>query len=187
MAEIVAKLISEKHHLILHPLAGTKTISSLDPKKQHHHHRHNKSNPLFWYVSNDFFSYHIKAGVRTKSKAVGVYDITAEKGVSLQDVLTFLPGDLSRKFLSQGQVLKVCKHFKEWLKSDGFTFFICKINEENPVNIEDPWSNLMVIEIELDHENDLAARIVSQSSLEQKSIFEKNFHVIIPKRTKLKK
>lgn len=183
MAEIVVKLVSEKHHLVLHPLAGTKTISSLNPKN---HHRHNSGiESMFWHVNNDFFDYNIKAGVKTKSKAIGVYDVAAEQDVSLKDVFEFLPGDLSRKILSQGQILKVCKHFKEWLKPDDYTLFLCKINEETSFDFENPWSNLMVVEIELDHEGDLGARLISKEVIAQKCFLKKEYRIIIPKRTKL--
>lgn len=184
MAEILIKLVSQGHHLVLHPLTGVKTISSLNPVN---HHRHATSlQSMFWYVDKEFFNYNVKAGVKTKSKAVGVYDVNTEEGVTLKEVFESFPGDLSRKVLSQSQITKFCKHFRSWLKFDDFTLFLCKIDESTALNSKDPWSNLMVVEIELDYEDDLAARIISRGAVNQKSLTKKECRIVLPKRTRIK-
>lgn len=168
--EIQVTLVSKEHHLVINPLTGKKVI--------------NNSKQLFWYVDQGFTDYNIKPGIKTKSKAIGVYDVTIGEGVSLKDVFERFPGSLNLKWLSQSQVIKVCKHFRNWLKFDGYTYILCKIREDQSFNPLSPWNNLMVIEIGLDHENDLAVRLVSSKILNNKILQEKTLRLIIPKRTK---
>ncbi len=158
-------LVSSGQHLVINPLVGKKNIS--------------KSNTLFWYVDRDFSQ--TKPGVKTKSKTIGVYDVVVGVNLSLREVFEKLPNSLNRKWLSQSQIVKVCKHFKKWLKSDDCTYFLIKTEEARAINLLDPWKNLMVVEVKLDHENDLSARLVSNMVLDSKFLTEKKLRFILPK------
>jgi hypothetical protein len=170
---IKSHLLSKEHHLLLNPLAGKKII--------------NNSKKLFCYIDRDIEKMSDRVGIKTPAKAIGVYEAEAEVGVSIKDIFEYFPGVLSRKWLSQSQLIKVCKHFKNWLEFDGYTYFLCKIREDISVNPENPWSNLMVLEVQWYHDDDLAVRLISPLILESKCVLAKKYRIILPKRTKEQK
>lgn len=170
---IKVTLLSKEKHLVLNPLMGKKTFLN--------------SKSLFWHLDSEVKTVFDNYSVKTPAKAIGVYEASAQKDVSLKEMFEFFPGVLSRKWLSQSQVLKVCKHFRDWLVFDGYTYFLCKKRENLGVNLENPWQNLVIVEIELDHENDLALRLVSPLILESNCVLAKKYRVILPKRTKEQK
>lgn len=141
--KIKVELASKGHHLVLNTLKGKKNFSKL--KKE------------VFYVDPGLCSYLVKGGVFTRKRAVRVWDVTAiQDGVSLFDVLTSFSGNWERKWLSQSQISKVCKHFKKWLKEDDYgNIFVCKVDEFREFDEDDPLSNLMLVVVFKDHDKEL--------------------------------
>ncbi len=167
MKGIESSLVSEHHHLVLNHLAGKKTIC--------------KSKDIFYFIDSEFYKNPSRVGVHTPKRTIKVWDVKLDKGCQIAEIFNVLPDFWSKKWLSQSQLTKVCKHFRAWLQIDGQpNLFLCKINEFSPVDEAAPWNNLEVVEVCIDHDDDLYVRKVSSTVLFSKRIKEDLFRVIVP-------
>ena len=170
---------SEGPHFILNPLAGKKTIAKSKNDRQ--------LKKQFYYIDPEFNETGMRAGVSTRKRTIKTVDISVEAGFVLADLFKSLPGLTSKKWLSQSQIMKIYKHFRNHLAVDDIpNLFLCKKNESREVDDEDDgvemWKNLQVVEITIDHEDDVYIRITPDSLLYSKSIIAGNFRLFIPVR-----
>lgn len=180
-------LVSGEHHLVLNSLAGKKTIAKSNPivkiNKQKLINKESTNKNPFFFVDDTFYKTDHHAGIHTKKRTIKAVDVSVEAGVSLANLFEVFPGVWSKKWLSQSQIMKIYKHFNNWLSVDDTpNLFLCKKNEFVDVNEEHPWRNLQIVELKVDHENDVSIRIISYSVIRSKRITKDSFRVIIPVR-----
>jgi hypothetical protein len=167
MTGIKISLVSEHHHLVLNHLAGKKTIC--------------KSKNIFYFIDPDFYKDTSRVGIHTPKRTVKVLDVNLDKGQSIAEIFKVLPDFWSKKWLSQSQLTKFCKHFRAWLQVDDQpNLFLCKINEFSLVDEDNPWVNLQVVEVCVDHDDDVYVRKISYNILTSQRIKDDYFRVIIP-------
>jgi len=170
---------SEGPHFILNPLAGKKTIAKSKNDRQ--------LKKQFHYIDKEFSDTNIQAGVFTRKRTIKTVDLSLVAGFSLSDLFKDLPGLTSKKWLSQSQIMKIYKHFRNHLAPDDIpNLFLCKKSESREIDDEDDememWKNLQVVEIIIDHEDDAYIRITPHNLLYSKSIIGGNFRIFIPVR-----
>lgn len=157
-----------EHHFVLNALSGQKTFGQM--KKD------------FWYLDKKLYSYQVKAGVSTRKRTVKICDfIVGEEPISLLNIFESFKGLWGRKWLSQSQVVKICKHFKSELKTDDYgNHFVCKINEFKEINEENPLNDLMFLAIYLDSDGDIRIHKKSPELVAAKRTQGFPFRVILP-------
>jgi len=168
---------SEGPHFIVNHLSGKKTIATSENDKQLKKKFHN--------IDKTFNETNIQAGVVTRKRTIKTVDLSVAAGFSLSDLFKDLPGVTPKKWLSQSQVLKIYKHFRNHLAFDDIpNLFLCKKSESREFYNDDDeikmWKNLQIIEITIDHEDDDYIRITPDSLLYSKSIIDGNFRIFIP-------
>ena len=127
----------------------------------------------------------------TRKRTIKTIDLSVSAGFSLEGLFKDLPGVISKKWLSQSQVLKIYKHFRNHLALDDIpNLFLCKKSESREIDDEDDeseiWKNLQVVEITIDHEDDAYIRITPDNVLYSKSVIDGNFRIFIPVRCEQK-
>lgn len=173
--KISFQVLSEGPHVVLNALTGKKTIANL--KKD------SKIGNSIFYIDSAFGKTDIRAGVNTRKRTIKTVDVLVEADLSLADLFEFFPGLISKKWLSQSQISKVYKHFREhFIDDDVPNLFLSKQNESMEIDADDPWKNLQIIEIIIDHDNDASIRIISQDLIFSKSLVANKYRVFIPVR-----
>jgi len=133
------KCISEEP-LVINRLAGKKTIA--------------KSGDIFFHIASEFLGSNFKAGIGTAKRVIQVYETIPKTEATYMELFESIPGNWNKKWLSQSQITKVAKHFRKWLRTDGYpTHFLGKINEFQSVDEEAPHKNLVVISIMIDNDD----------------------------------
>ena len=157
-----------EHHFALNALSGQKTFGRM--KKD------------FWHLDKATYSYQVKAGVSTRKRTVKTCDfIVDEEPLSLLNIFESFKGSWERKWLSQSQVVKICKHFKSELKTDDYgNHLVCKINEFKEINEENPLNDLMFISVYRDSEGDIRIYKTSIDLIKVKRSKGFPFRVILP-------
>jgi hypothetical protein len=172
MTEEFLKLISQDDHLVLNHLAGKKTII--------------KAKDVFYHIDSEFSKYSFKAGVPTPKRTIQVYESVPGTKPTFVEMFASLDGDWSKKWLSQSQITKVCKHFKHWLRGDSYsTYILCNVNEFSYVDEDAPEKSLVVAVISLDYDGDIRINKLNLCD-EVKRDGDFLTRVIVPKFRKLK-
>jgi hypothetical protein len=90
----------------------------------------------------------------TPETLLACYEIRSmgKQGVNLRN----LPGTWSKKCVTQHQVIKFCLKSKKFLATayDASTIFLCKMDENKPINEIRPYDNLMAVHV-WTHDRDL--------------------------------
>jgi hypothetical protein len=128
----ILRLISGGHKLVLKASDGSCLIAKEFSRSD---------------VVHDLALYGInKPGVATKDTLIMVYEIIRHS--KFMNIFKALPGEWNQKWLTQNQVIDFCRTLAEWLKQDsGSTFFLIKIDENQPVDENKPEYNLAVIRV----------------------------------------
>lgn len=108
-----------------------------------------KSDQVFsHFIDHCFFEQGMtKAGIATPKIKVMVYEII--RPTTFLKVFEELPGSWDEKWLSQHQVVEFCKLFPQALPPvDSFALFLCKKNENQSINQQDPQQNLAIAMVE---------------------------------------
>jgi len=163
---IKLEIVSKEYHLVLNQLTGKKTIA--------------ECKNLFYFPDPEFDKNLGYVGVYTPKRTIKVVDVTLSEGDSIANIFELFSGFWSKKWLSESQVTKVCKHFSNWFVVDQPILFLCKKNEFSDIDEDDPWSNLRVVEVVVDHENDFRIRNIPLNIVLMGKIRESSFRIIIP-------
>lgn len=170
MAEIL-KLVSEEHHLVLNQLAGKKDFI--------------KSKDVFYYVAPYFYNKYLKTEIATPKRTIGVYETIPGAQFTLMEMFGSLPGPWNKKWLSESQITKVCKHFRSWLRSDGYSnYILCNPGEPSFIDEEAPHKSLVVALVTYDGNEMQVHKLDLDDPAIRRGAFK--FRVIVPK-VKIKK
>lgn len=173
--KISFQVLAEGPHVVLNALTGKKTIVGL--KKDH------KIGEKIYYVDGALSKVDKSIGVCTRKRTIKTVDVLVEAGSSLMDLFEFFPGVLSKKWLSQSQISKIYKHFRNHLASDDLpNLFLAKKSESAEIDEDNPWKNLQIIEVIIDHDDDANFRSTSSDLIFSKSLRASKFRVFIPVR-----
>lgn len=84
-----------------------------------------------------------KPGVETPETIVRVHEI--EGTSTLRGIFSALPGVWEQKWLTQDQVIEFCEKHPRWIMDGYFAaMFLCKKNDDQPIDERNSQSNLMV-------------------------------------------
>ena len=115
--ELILKLISESHEIIIETCDGSQTIA-------------NAKETFKSGIDGDFKNWGLnKAGSSTQKTPVQVHEMT--KDATFAQMFGSLGTDLDKLCLTQHQIKTFCEVHKEWLRKDGYaTFFLFKVDEQ---------------------------------------------------------
>lgn len=131
MTEIL-KLISDGHHLVLNQLAGKKTFA--------------KAKDIFSFVDPYFLRKHLKSETATPKRTIGIYETVPGSKFTLMEMFAATPGTWNKKWFSESQITKICKHFKHWLRNDGYSnYVLCNTGDYLSVYEDEPHKSLVVV------------------------------------------
>ena len=128
----ILRLISGDQNLILKALDGSRLI--YQAKKTF------KS-----FIDSDFINWGLnKSGIATLEIPVKVDEIIGDG--TFMNIFSSLPGTWNQKWLSQNQIIEFCETLPHWLRQErNATMFLCKIDENKPINENKPQDNLVVV------------------------------------------
>lgn len=172
MAELL-KLISGDYHLVLNQLSGRKNFSN--------------SKGIIYHVDSYFSDHPFRSQIATPKRTIEVYETVPGTKATFIDIFGSLPGNWNKKWLSQSQIIKVCKHFKNWLKTDAYsTFVLCNVSNYLLVDEDNPQRGLVVVSITLDREGDVD---IGKFELDDPVLWDGDFldRIIVPKCRRLSK
>lgn len=172
MAELL-KLISGDCHLVLNQLSGRKNFSN--------------SKGIIYHVDSYFSGHSFRSQISTPKRTIEVYETIPGTKATFMDIFGSLPEDWNKKWLSQSQIIKVCKHFKNWLRTDTYsTFILCNTSDRLLVDEDMPQRSLIIASITLDRDGDVD---ISKFELDDPVLWDGDFldRIIVPKCRRLSK
>lgn len=133
-ANVVLYLISDKETMILRALNGRRCIARARETFKFH-------------IDHNFKDWGLdKEGIATPETEVQVHEM--EGNGTFQDIFGALPGAWEEKWLSQDQVIEFCECHRHWLTDTYLAgAFLCKINEDQPVDEAKPQDNLFFMNV----------------------------------------
>lgn len=134
-------LLSTGENLSIGPLDGSRLVKS--------------GKDVFKKICLSGFSKNVLSdvGAPTPETLVDVYQHTYF-GASFEKILNSLPGKWNQKFLTQNQVIEFCLIYKRWLSLySEATVFVCKKDEREPIDENNPEENLSLVYVNYDGRN----------------------------------